>query len=230
LPVGRVGGYRDPAIALQRPYLDAVVRAGGLAVVVAPDVDPVELLGSVDAVVLTGGPDVEPTRYGAQPHQSVYGVSSEADEFEIELVREAIRAAVPTLAICRGLQVLNVAYGGTLHQHIPDLEGLIAHGVPGGDGHGVVHDVMVEPGSMLADVCGAGPLQGSCHHHQAVAEVGSGLVVTARAADGVVEGLEVRGSPGWCVAVQWHPEDTAADDSTQQGLFDAVVREARARH
>lgn len=224
LPVGRIAGYRDAAIALQRPYLDAVVRSGGLPVVVAPDVDPAALVDSIDALVLTGGPDVDPSRYGAEAHPSVYGVSPEADEFEFDLVRLAIERALPTLAICRGLQVLNVAYGGSLHQHLPEMAGLQPHGVPGGEGHGFVHRITVNSGSLLGRVLGPGAqVDGCCHHHQGVADLGAGLVVTARAADGVVEGLEVADAPGWCVAVQWHPEDTAADDLVQQRLFDALV-------
>ncbi len=158
-----------------------------------------DLVEDCDGIVLSGGVDIHPRFYENERLVFPNGdgkFNEERDEFEMHVFETALNFNLPVLAICRGLQVLNVAYGGTLHQHISDLEGLIAHVVPGGDGHGVVHDVTVEPGSMLADVCGTGPLQGSCHHHQAVAEVGSGLVVTARAADGVVEGLEVTGSPG----------------------------------
>ena len=201
-----------------RAYLAAVERAGGEPVVVDPHHDLTALLDRIDAVVLTGGADVDPACYGEEPHASVYGVDREADDREMELARAAIQRGVPLLAICRGLQVLNVAFGGTLHQHILD------HGRPGEPGGAHIHEIDVVDDSLLHDVMSTTRVTASCHHHQSVNKVGAGLRATASAGDGVVEGLEVDGA--WALAVQWHPEDTAATDPTNQALFDALVRRA----
>jgi putative glutamine amidotransferase len=214
------------APALPRAYLDAVRRAGAHPVLVDPapltrhDAD--DLLGRFDALVLTGGPDLDPACYGEAADARTYGVDREADEFEVALLGAALARSLPTLAICRGAQVVNVALGGSLHQHIEDDPGVSPHGVPGEAGGQHRHDVDVEPGTLLHKVLGAERAQCSCHHHQAVARLGEGLRVTARAADGIVEALEIDGAP--LLAVQWHPEDTAADDPVQQRLFDWVCR------
>lgn len=212
------------AAALPRAYLDAVARAGGQAVVVDDVVDAPALVRRVDALVLTGGPDVDPACYGGEPHPAVYGADREVDEWECALARAAVAHGVPTLAICRGLQVLNVAYGGTLYPHLPEDPGVAPHGEPGVAGGARRHDVELEPGSLLATVTGGTSVRASCHHHQAVDRPGEGLAVTARAADGVVEALELDGA--FVLAVQWHPEDTAGTDPAQQRLFDAIVRRA----
>jgi putative glutamine amidotransferase len=216
----------EGALALPRAYLDAVERAGGQPVVVerASDVD--ELVARIDGVVLTGGPDLDPAAWGEPRHPATYGVDPAADEFELALTRAAIAHEVPILAICRGMQVLNVALGGTLYQHILDDPGVERHGRPGEAGGALQHTVDVEPGSLLAAVTAATRVVASCHHHQAVAKVGDALRVTARAPDGIVEGLEH--DDAWMLAVQWHPEDTAATDPEQQRLFDALVARASA--
>ena len=162
------------ASAIPRAYLDAVVRAGGQPVVVDPAGDLVPLLDRVDALVLSGGPDVDPACYGEVQHAEVYGVDRAADEAELALARAAVERATPTLAICRGLQVLNVALGGTLYQHIPDLPGIERHGRPGEAGGGWEHGIDVLPESLLASVFGTTRVTGSCHHHQAVGKVGDG--------------------------------------------------------
>jgi putative glutamine amidotransferase len=211
-------------VALPYAYIDGVLRAGGTPVVVNAARDPKELVARVDALVLTGGPDVDPRLYGQEPHPAVYGVDRAADDFECALVEAATVRALPTLAICRGIQILNVARGGSLYQHIPDDPGVPAHGEPGVAGGARLHDVALEAGSLVAEVMGATTVRASCHHHQAVAEIGDGLRVVGRAADGIVEVLELEGA--FMLAVQWHPEDTAADDAAQQRLFDALVRRA----
>ena len=229
VPAGKIERWTLAALAAPRPYLDAIERAGGRAAVLARlplsegEGAGAGMLEGFGGLLLTGGGDIDPARYGAAPVPEIYGVDSEADAFELALVHAAVSAGLPMLAICRGLQVLNVAFGGTLDQHIsgrPDLED---HGRPGGEE--VVHAVSVEDDSRLAGAFGETKVMGSCHHHQAVDRVGRGLRVTARTPDGGVEGLELEGDP-WVAAVQWHPEDTAASDPTQQRLFSAFVARA----
>jgi putative glutamine amidotransferase len=139
------------------------------------------------------------------------------DAFELAVARAAVAAGRPLLAICRGLQVLNVALGGTLHQHITDSETTVPH-------RKHHHEVSIDATSRLAEATGATTVVGHSYHHQALDRVGEGLRVTARAADGIVEGAEL--TDGWVVGVQWHPEDTAEDDPRQQALFDAFVARA----
>jgi putative glutamine amidotransferase len=212
------------AVALPRGYFDAVDRAGGQPVLVDDARDPKALLARVDALILTGGPDVDPERYGQAPHPAVYGVDTRADDFECTLADIAIARGIPTLAICRGFQLLNIARGGTLHQHLVDDPGVAAHGRPSVAGGARVHDVQLDAGSLLAEVMGETTVSASCHHHQAVATTGDGLRVVGRAADGIIEAMELEGS--FVLAVQWHPEDTAVDDAPQQRLFDGLVRRA----
>jgi putative glutamine amidotransferase len=210
------------ASALPQRYLEAVRRAGGEPVVVDPNGADVEtVVERSDALVLTGGPDVDPVFYGERPHAKTYGVDPSADTFETALARVAIDGALPTLAICRGLQIVNIAFGGTLYQHIPEEPGVEPHGRPGEAGGETRQEIDVDGDSLLASVLGTTRVVGSCHHHQAVAKVAEGLRVTARAHDGIVEGLEP--DHAWLLAVQWHPEDTADVDPAQQRLFDALV-------
>lgn len=217
-----------PATALGLPYQEAIVRAGGVPVAVAPvfaDDEAADaandVMARIDGLCLPGGPDVDPRRYGATfVHPRVFGVRVEHDTLDIALVRAAIERDRPVLAICRGHQVLNVALGGTLHQHIGDVIGEST-----GDGHYKHHnDIEVVPGSRIADMMGDTAPRGHCVHHQAVDELGAGLVVTAWCGD-VVEGVELPGR--WVVGVQWHPEDDAASDAQQQALFDTFVAATR---
>jgi len=220
------GGYGVPST-----YLDALRRAGARSAIVAPGEEgtPEELLEPFDALLLVGGGDVDPARYGAEPVEHLYGIEQDRDEFEIALLRTADRLAVPTLCICRGMQVMNVAFGGTLHQHLPDHAGLIEHGVPL-EGTQTIHEVSVEPGSRLAAVTKSGPLACASHHHQGVDRIGEGLTVTGRSEDGLVEAIE-RIVPDqqderatWMLGVQWHPEETAEHDPAQQSLFDGFAQ------
>ncbi len=210
-----------------RGYLDAVARAGARPVVVDPVGEPGDLLARVDALVLTGGPDVDPGVYGQLPHPKTYGVDTGVDDFELPLTRDALARGIPTLAICRGIQVLNVALGGSLYQHIAHDPGTEPHGRPGEPNGARLHDVTVDPDSRLAAVMETTTVTASCHHHQAIDKVGDGLHVVARAADGIVEALELDHPEQWLLAVQWHPEDTAATDPAQQHLFDALVAQTR---
>ena len=212
------------AAALPYRYVEAVLRAGGQPVIVNDARDPKALMARVDALILTGGPDVDPGRYGEAAHPSVYGVDRADDDFECALAEAATIRSIPTLAICRGIQILNVARGGTLHQHIADDPGVPAHGQPGVAGGALQHQVTLDPDSLVADVMGATTITASCHHHQAIAKLGDGLRVVGRAHDKIVEALELDGT--FLLAVQWHPEDTADTDPAQQRLFDALVRRA----
>jgi gamma-glutamyl-gamma-aminobutyrate hydrolase PuuD len=212
------------AAALPYRYVEAVLRAGGQPVIVNDARDPKAFMARVDALILTGGPDVDPGRYGETPHSSTYGVDRADDDFECAMAEAATVRSIPTLAICRGIQILNVARGGTLHQHIADDPGVPAHGQPGVAGGALQHQVTLDPDSLVADVMGATTITASCHHHQAIAKLGDGLRVVGRAHDKIVEALELDGT--FLLAVQWHPEDTADTDPAQQRLFDALVRRA----
>jgi putative glutamine amidotransferase len=233
---GRIGApgkvSRNPVAFAGRPYLDAVMRAGAEPVVLAPqDLDhrsAMALLRRFDGLVLMGGSDVDPELFGERPHPKTYGVNRENDEIEMALARAAIELELPTLAICRGMQVANVALGGTLHQHLVDagIDGLIEHGPPGfpAPPDGVLHEIQTEPGTRLAKALERELFVGASYHHQAVAEPADGFRVTALAADGVIEAMEHE--QGWFVGVQWHPEDTAPTDAVQQRLYDVFIEQA----
>jgi len=209
----RADTWRVPVAAVGRTYLDAITCAGGQPVVLPPLPDTVDdladVLARVDGLCLPGGPDVDPQRYGAtdvDPH--VTPVDADHDEFDLACARTAVELGLPTLAICRGHQVLNVALGGTLVQHIDD--------------HRFVHHrVTLDPGSRAALAIGHAHPVGHSVHHQAIVRLGAGLVITGRADDGTIEAIER--TDGWTVGVQWHPEDTADHDGDQQRLFDAFV-------
>ncbi len=225
---GRVDGWADPAVAIQAMYVESLQRAGAQEAVLGPrhldHGEAIAVLERFDGVLLPGGGDVIPERYGAPRAEETYGTSPLRDEFEFALCHAALELALPILAICRGTQVLNVALGGTLAQHITgEYPG---HGTPGVEGGQHVHEVSIDAESRAGVAMGALRARCSCHHHQAVDRVGRGLRVTARGDDGIVEALELDG-PAWVTAVQWHPEDTAANDPAQQGLFDAFVASAR---
>ncbi|MFD7061192.1 gamma-glutamyl-gamma-aminobutyrate hydrolase family protein [Streptomyces sp. NPDC059906] len=221
---------RHAAEVNARALVEAVWRAGGEPVTIHPYApaghgDPAGTaarLARFDGILLPGGGDLAPHRYGAgRTHEAVYDVDDEQDAFDLEAARQAPVLGLPLLAICRGLQVVNTALGGTLHQDM---------GGPGRDHRHVRHPVRLTPGSTVAAVTGTDKIEASCYHHQHVDRLGEGLAVTARAADGTVEAVEAPAAGGWFLAVQWHPEDTAAHDTAQQGLFDALVRAAREPH
>ena len=224
---GRVSSWQVGGYGVPEGYVDAVRRAGGVATLALPGDPrtPAVLLDRFDGLMLVGGGDVEPWRYGQEPHEQLSGVEPDRDAFEIDLLREADRLGLPTLCICRGMQVMNVAFGGTLVQHLPDDDRFRPHGAPGG-ADAVLHEVVMTPGSRTALAAGMEMLSCSSHHHQGVERVGDGLIPTGRSADGLVEAIE-RDGDGWFVGVQWHPEDTAVEDPAQQGLFDALVERAR---
>jgi len=225
---GRVDGWADAAVAIQATYVESLQRAGAQEAVLGPRhldrEEALAVLSHFDGLLLPGGGDVNPERYGQARAEKTYGVIPLRDEFEFELCSAALELALPVLAICRGTQVLNVASGGTLRQHITDE--FPGHGKPGVEGGQNLHDVEIEPESRVGRAMGAAQAACSCHHHQAIDRLGAGLHVTARDRDGTIEAVELDG-PAWVAAVQWHPEDTAAGDEAQQGLFDALVDAAR---
>jgi len=198
-----------PAAVVATNYLEAIRRAGGVALLVPPDpaviADPDLVLDRVDGLLLIGGPDVDPVRYGADRHDLSEEPVPMRDEMELALVARARARCLPTLGICRGIQVMNVAAGGTLEQHLPDRLGDEAHRRVLGTFAGNEHEVRLEPESLAARACGAALHRVTSHHHQGLAEVGSGLVVTGRAEDGVPEALEDP-EAGYFLGVQWHPE------------------------
>lgn len=225
-PLIGVAGMRSPSVTgLRRSgsvaaeqVLECVYRAGGEPVIVYHG-DPAELparLRVFDAVVLPGGNDLDPACYGASPHPETSNVDPLQDRADIAVTSGCVAAGIPLLAICRGMQVLNVACGGTLVQHLEpsDTDHLDAF-----------HDVELTEGSLVAGVMGATSVSVSSYHHQAVNRRGPRLTVTGRAADGCIEALEHDSAP--VLAVQWHPEDNAADARPQQALFDWVVDQAR---
>ena len=231
LPVIAIPAHPVSHRRLER-YIEPLRRAGALESIMFKkplgDDDHRALVRRFDGLMLLGGDDVDPVNYGAEASEHVYGADLERDQFEISLLRAAIDEGIPVLGICRGHQVLNVAFGGTLHQHITDRDDLIGHGIPAQDEGAEIHEVLVDDGTRLAEALGGSRAMCSSHHHQAVDDVGRGLKVVARASDGIVEGLELENDDAaWLVSVQWHPEETAERDSMQQGLFDRFVAEAR---
>lgn len=229
---GRVRGWEDGAAAVPQAYLDALGRAGVRPVVLAsPDPGPpAEVLAHFAGLALIGGGDIEPSHYGETRHPAVYGTEPERDDLELGLARAAVAATLPLFAICRGLQVLNVAFGGSLHQHLPDRPGTLPHGTPPADDGRVSHEVTIAEGSRLASAVGSTSLKGCISvHHQAVNRMAPGLIATAHTRDGVAEALETPlDREGWVLAVQWHPERSAATDPKQQALFNAFGAVARA--
>lgn len=215
----RITSWSKDAFALPQAYARAIAQVGGLPAVVPPIGDPTAW--RYDALLLAGGGDVDPAIYAEDRHPACYGVDRALDDFEVAIVSHALAEGRPVLAICRGLQVLNVTLGGTLRQHITDQPGLGRHGDPA-HGGGVLHHVAVEPGSRVAKAMGVDAAVVHSHHHQAVDALASGCTATAWTDDGIVEAFEVDGHP-WAVAVQWHPEMTFEDDPTQLALFDAFV-------
>ncbi|HET7618148.1 MAG TPA: gamma-glutamyl-gamma-aminobutyrate hydrolase family protein [Vicinamibacterales bacterium] len=223
----RIGVTRCSALG---DYLKSVEDAGGEPVVLEPTTDPARALAEIDGLLLTGGADVDPALYGAPPHEKTEADAAR-DAFEIPLTREAIAHDVPLFAICRGVQVLNVAAGGTLVQDLPsEAPSEIAHSVEHPK-DARSHDVRVTPGSRLAEAMGAGSAIDVCpvnsRHHQAVARIASSFVVSAISDDGIVEAIERPGA-SFCLGVQWHPENFWRTGEFAP-LFSAFVHAAAAR-
>lgn len=219
-------------VRLTAAYVTALENAGLVPLIVPPltSADAASaVLDSVAGLVLTGGEDVDPARYGEQRHEKVRAVNAARDATEAALIQEARARGTPVLAICRGIQMLNVALGGTLVQDIPSQCNTdIVHDEEG-PRDSRSHEVSIEPGSLIAKAVGTEHLTVNSFHHQSVKRVADGMRVTARSPDGIIEGLESTEDDWWVMAVQWHPEEM--NESTEpwdRGLFKAFARQLEA--
>lgn len=220
----RWGVWEAQAMVLPRRYADRVSAAGGIPVLLPPVPGIEDSLARLDGLMLSGGGDIDPARYRAEPAPQVTSVREERDTAEFALLAAAMSRHLPVLGICRGMQVINVARGGSLHQHLPDVVGHDGHApVPGSFGTHVVH---VASGSRVGEILGHAeidaPISTPTHHHQAVDQLGDGLIPTAWAADGTIEAVEATNRDEFLIAVQWHPEQ-----GTDPRLFRALIDAAR---
>ncbi len=220
------GRDADNKFSLPSEYVDAVRRAGGIPVLLPPGERALDsLLAQLDGLILAGGGDLDPKHYNSNGHETIYMLDQERDLTELALARYVVSQQMPTLGICRGAQVINVAMGGTLIEHLPDEVGeSILHRLPPREP--ASHAIDIDPSSRLAIILQERRIDSASWHHQAIRRIGEGLSVAARANDGTIEAAEMVGHP-WLVTVQWHPELTAADDPVQQRLFDAFVEACR---
>ncbi len=219
-PASATHGWHTPVL-----YVEAVLRAGGVPMMLSgqcPDCAE-RWLDVVDAVVLIGGGDINPAEFGSAGHETIYNLSAERDAMELALMRALLAKPKPVLAICRGMQILNTVLGGTLHVHLPDVVGeSVLHRAPPRDP--ISHGIQVAADSELAKVIGE-QVHTASWHHQAIHQLGKGLKAVAWAPDGVIEAVELEGRQD-LLAVQWHPEITAAEDDGQQRMFDWLIKQA----
>lgn len=214
--------------AVNAAYVQATLRAGGIPLVLPPVIrseDVPAIVDVLDGLLLTGGEDMDPAHFGEAPHAKLGTVDPERDRFELAILREAWERRLPILAICRGIQVVNVAFGGTLWQDIPSQR-------PGGLSHNPktprdqrAHPVQLTPGSRAARALGAERIEVNSFHHQSVKDLGDGLAITGVAPDGEIEAIESTGDAPWLLAVQWHPEEFHHHDvAPDHGLFGAFMK------
>ncbi len=213
----------EQRFSLPAAYVDAVRRAGGIPVLLPPgEPESAVLLERLDGLIFAGGGDVDPAWYDGKLHEAVYNVDAERDRSEIDLAKKVVQSQLPVLGICRGTQVINVALGGTLIEHVPDEVGeAVAHRLP--PRRPTEHPVQLEPRTKLAAILGQAEITPASWHHQAVRRPAPGMRVAARAPDGVIEALEMPDHP-WLIAVQWHPE--LGTDAVQERLFVGLVQAA----
>ncbi|WP_243076224.1 gamma-glutamyl-gamma-aminobutyrate hydrolase family protein [Microbacterium sp. SS28] len=223
LEQAKQGVWDVRAAFLPQQYFDSVTSSGGVAVLLppqpAPDAAAEAVLDGLDGLILTGGVDVQPELYGQERHPSTDPARADRDAWELALFRGAEERRIPVLAICRGLQLVNIARGGTLHQHLPEALGTERYRV--GGGVFASNTVEVAPDTRLAGMLGDGAFDVHSYHHQGVDRLGDGLIVTASTDDGLVQAFESDGD-GYVVGVQWHPEENAED----KRLFAGLVAEA----
>jgi putative glutamine amidotransferase len=220
------GVWDERTVLLPYDYLQSIQRAGGLALMIAPDPELVEepdtLLDVLDGLILAGGNDIDPSSYGAERHPMTKDTVLERDRLEIALARRAVERDLPVLGICRGMQLLNVAFGGTLKQHLPDEVGHDDHLPSPGSFEEADHDVRLKPGSLAARAAGEEVHVTLSHHHQGVDRIADGFVITGHAElDDLPETIELPGRR-FVLGVQWHPE---VDESST--VISALVEEAR---
>jgi putative glutamine amidotransferase len=215
------GVWNSMTAVLVRGYLDCVVLAGGMPVMLPPVGRwTAEHLSRLDGLVLVGGQDIDPTRYGQVPHPSTGTLHLERDMSEFGLFHLALEADLPVLGVCRGMELINVALGGTLHQHLPEVIGGDQHlPTPGVFGS---NEIKLAPGSAVAGLVGD-QVSVVCHHHQAIDQLGTGLVATGWSPDGAIEAVELPDA-GFILGVQWHPEENTQDVRLFQGLVEAARR------
>jgi putative glutamine amidotransferase len=215
-------GVRGDSFSTGRLYSQAIAHAGGVALQVPPVAqsveEAIELVSRFDGVIIQGGGDIDPSLYGQKQISSkIYGISAEHDALELAIVRAAVNQNKPVLAICRGMQILNVALGGTLHQDLGEV-------LEDGEAHwNTYHEIVLTADSRVARAMKTtSPKRAHSFHHQALDKVAQDLIVTGRAADNTVEVVEHK-SAHWIVGVQWHPEDDAKTEPDQQNLFDGFI-------
>ncbi len=226
--------WEQPAMLLARNYVDAVQRAGALVLMLPPDPhlleDPGQALGLIDGLVLTGGADIDPAFYGQQPHAETVDTVPERDAFEIALTRAAIERDKPVLGICRGMQLINVARGGTLLQHLPEHYGHGEHRRAIGSFDGADHDVRLIEGTLAARAAGETEHATKSHHHQGIDRLGEGLLISGRSAlDDLPEAIEWEDGPShrrFVLGVQWHPEADLASSVIGALVEAAMVEQA----
>lgn len=218
---------RSAAVSLAaQSHADLLAEVGCIPVMIPMSSAIGSLTAAVDGLLLPGGPDVNPARYGAQAHPRTQAGPPAWDEAELAVIERALADELPLVAICRGMQLLNVQRGGSLHQHLPEVIGHDGH-FPEGESFTLGRQrLQTEPGSQVAAMFSGETPEVACHHHQGISQLGAGLLVTARAPDGVVEAIEVSGHP-FAVGVQWEPDETA-DDRLYRALA-AAARHASPR-
>lgn len=230
LEQAKQGVWDVRASFLPQQYFDSVTASGGVAVLLPPQPSPEAaasaVLDGLDGLILTGGLDVQPELYGAPRHPLTDPARADRDAWELALLAGARERGIPVFGICRGLQLINVASGGTLHQHLPEALGTERYRI--GGGVFAENTVEVDADTKLAGLLGAGPFGIHSYHHQGVDRVGDGLVVTARTDDGLVQAFEAPGDD-YLVAVQWHPEENSADRRLFLGLVAAADAYAASR-
>jgi putative glutamine amidotransferase len=218
----RWGAWDTLVLLSPRNYSLAVQREGAIALMLSPDDavadEPEQLLDMLDGLILAGGSDVDPASYGAEPHPETRGTNADRDRFELSLARAALERDIPVLGICRGMQMLNVACGGTLEQHLDDIQ--THRHTPG---RFCDHEVALEPDSLAARAAGGDRVAVKSHHHQGVAQLGHGLAATGRDPGDLIEAIELPGRQ-FALGVLWHPEE-----DEQSRIIGALVEEARAR-
>lgn len=226
IAISTYGRNSDNEFPLPAEYVDSVRRAGGQPILLPPGSEDLDgILEMVDGAILSGGGDIDPHLYDSKRHPTNYKIDGERDRFELALVRALLRTGHPALYICRGAQMLNVALGGDLVQHIPDAFGnKVNHRLPGRKQ--VDHDIEIEPETLLASTICTAKTTIRSWHHQALNHLGEGLRAIAWAEDGVIEAVEMF-TRSWMCAVQWHPELTAEKDPKQHSLFCGLVDAAR---